>query len=118
MDSESTTYVWPRQATPSDTEQLEGWLAERGWEVDPTVYMAGAGGAAVQVRRAGAVWADGEPGLLILPAETVVWDGARIRIAPPTASPATAVPTVAVPAVARTTAAVAAASVPERCPAS
>ncbi|MCY0917445.1 hypothetical protein OS965_04535 [Streptomyces sp. H27-G5] len=118
MDSESTTYVWPRQATPSDTEQLEGWLAERGWEVDPTVYMAGAGGAAVQVRRAGAVWADGEPGLLILPAETVVWDGARIRIAPPSAVPATAVLSVAVPTVARTTAAVAAAAVPERCPAS
>ncbi|MEU9415779.1 hypothetical protein [Streptomyces sp. NPDC051000] len=87
MDSEST-YLWPRRATPSDTERLERWLAERGWEVDPTVYMAGAGGAAVQVRRAGVVWADCEPGLLILPAETVVWDGGRIRIARPAAVPA------------------------------
>ncbi|MFD6972218.1 hypothetical protein [Streptomyces sp. NPDC059949] len=82
------TYAWPRGATPSATAQLEEWLAERGWEVDPTVYMAGTAGAAVQVRRIGAAWADGEAGLLILPAETVVWDGTRMRIAPPAAVPA------------------------------
>ncbi|MFZ3475430.1 hypothetical protein ACODT3_43135 [Streptomyces sp. 4.24] len=66
--------------------QLEVWLAGHGWEVDPTVYMAGAGGAAVQVRRIEA--SDGESGLLILPAETVVWDGERMRIAPWAAVPA------------------------------
>lgn len=86
MDIEST-HVWPRGATPSDMFQLELWLAGHGWEVDPTVYMAGAGGAAVQVRRTGAAWDDGEPGLLILPAETVVWDGTRMRIAPRAAVP-------------------------------
>ncbi|MFD6465372.1 hypothetical protein [Streptomyces goshikiensis] len=61
--------------------QLVAWLAGHGWEIDPTVYMAGAGGAAVQVRRIGATGADGEAGLLILPAETVVYDGTRMRIA-------------------------------------
>ncbi|GGZ82175.1 hypothetical protein GCM10010371_47410 [Streptomyces subrutilus] len=76
-----STYAWPRGATPSDMVRLEAWLAGHGWEVDPTVYMAGAGGAAVQVRRIGAGWADGEAGLLILPAETVEWDGSRMRIA-------------------------------------
>ncbi|MFF4368303.1 hypothetical protein [Streptomyces sp. NPDC001594] len=84
MGSESTgtsTYEWPRGATPSDMIQLEAWLSAYGWEVDPTVYMAGAGGAAVQVRRMGGSWEDSEPGLLILPAETVLWDGSRIRIA-------------------------------------
>ncbi|MFJ9342230.1 hypothetical protein ACIRP0_23460 [Streptomyces sp. NPDC101733] len=65
--------------------RLEMWLAERGWEVDPTVYIAGAGGAAVQVRRIGTTWADGEAGLLILPAEKVVWNGTRMLIAPRTA---------------------------------
>ncbi|MEU2453859.1 hypothetical protein ABZ605_27750 [Streptomyces sp. NPDC012765] len=84
MDS---TYEWPRGATPGDWFQLEAWLAGYGWEVDPTVYMAGAGGAAVQVRRIGAAWADGEAGLLILPAETVMWDGERLRIAPRAAVP-------------------------------
>ncbi|MEU9161892.1 hypothetical protein AB0D29_16675 [Streptomyces sp. NPDC048424] len=68
--------------------ELEEWLAERGWEVDPTVYMAGAGGAAVHVRRVGVAWGDSEAGLLILPAETVLWDGTRMRIAPRTAVPA------------------------------
>ncbi|MFJ2752790.1 hypothetical protein [Streptomyces sp. NPDC087297] len=85
MDS---TYEWPRGATPGDMFRLESWLAGHGWEVDPTVYMAGAGGATVQVRRIGAAWADGEAGLLILPAETVVWDGTRMRIAPRAAVPA------------------------------
>lgn len=80
-------HAWPRGATPAAMAQLEEWLAERGWEVDPTVYMAGAGGAAVQVRRVGAAWADGDAGLLILPAETVVWDGTRMRIAPRAAVP-------------------------------
>ncbi|MGW4550061.1 hypothetical protein ACWEN4_27505 [Streptomyces violaceorubidus] len=87
MSSEST-YEWPRGATPSDMIQLEAWLAQHGWEVDPTVYMAGAGGAAVQVRRTGAAWQDGEAGLLILPAETVLWDGARMQIARRAAVPA------------------------------
>ncbi|MER5984326.1 MULTISPECIES: hypothetical protein [unclassified Streptomyces] len=87
MSSEST-YEWPRGATPSDMIQLEAWLAQHGWEVDPTVYMAGAGGAAVQVRRTGAAWQDGEAGLLILPAETVLWNGTRMQIAPPAAVPA------------------------------
>ncbi|MFD3546058.1 hypothetical protein ACFWUW_10645 [Streptomyces sp. NPDC058655] len=82
MDSEST-YLWPREATSSDMVRLEEWLVGRGWEVDPTVYMAGARGAAVQVRRIGADWADGEAGLLILPAETVVWDGRLMQIVPP-----------------------------------
>ncbi|MFD9726293.1 hypothetical protein [Streptomyces sp. NPDC059072] len=84
MDSDRT-YTWPRGATSSDMVRLEAWLAERGWEVDPTVYMAGAGGAAVQVRRTDAAWQDGEAGLLVLPAETVVWDGTRLRIASPAA---------------------------------
>ncbi|MGI5451107.1 hypothetical protein ACQEVM_36105 [Streptomyces sp. CA-243310] len=87
MNIEST-HVWPRGATPADMFRLEAWLAGHGWEVDPTVYMAGAGGAAVQVRRIDAAWADGEVGLLILPAETVVWDGKRMRIAPRAAVPA------------------------------
>ncbi|MFG2986546.1 hypothetical protein ACGFYQ_35785 [Streptomyces sp. NPDC048258] len=86
MDSENA-YEWPRGATQSDMHRLEAWLARHGWEVDPTVYMAGAGGAAVQVRRIDAAWADGE-GLLILPAETVMWDGTRIRVAPRAAVPA------------------------------
>ncbi|MFD3803899.1 hypothetical protein ACFWSF_22780 [Streptomyces sp. NPDC058611] len=81
MDIEST-YVWPRAATPSDMVRLETWLAVHGWEVDPTVYMAGARGAAVQVRRIGTDWADGEAGLLILPAVTMVWDGRLVQIAP------------------------------------
>ncbi|MEV7446709.1 hypothetical protein AB0O22_37145 [Streptomyces sp. NPDC091204] len=87
MDGENT-YTWPRGAAASAMTRLEEWLAERGWEVDPTVYMAGAGGAAVQVRRVGAAWGDSEAGLLILPAETVLWDGTRMRIAPRAAAPA------------------------------
>ncbi|MET9887596.1 hypothetical protein ABZZ20_31565 [Streptomyces sp. NPDC006430] len=87
MDTQST-YAWPRRAAQSDMTRLEAWLAQHGWEVDPTVYMAGAGGAAVQVRRIGASWTDGDAGLLILPAETVVWDGLRMRIAPRAAVPA------------------------------
>lgn len=38
MDSENR-YEWPRGATQSDMIRLEAWLAEHGWEVDPTVYM-------------------------------------------------------------------------------
>ncbi|MEU9982837.1 hypothetical protein [Streptomyces sp. NPDC050856] len=75
------THHWVRGAGETEMAELEKWLAERGWEVDPTVYMAGAGGAAVQIRRIGAAWEDGEPGLLILPNETVQWDGQRMRIA-------------------------------------
>jgi hypothetical protein len=44
--------------------------------------MAGARGRAVQVRRIGADWREGEAGLLILPGETVEFDGERMRIAP------------------------------------
>ncbi|GAA1111016.1 hypothetical protein [Streptomyces javensis] len=43
--------------------------------------MAGAFGRAVQVRRIGAAWQDGEAGLLILPGETVEYDGERMQIA-------------------------------------
>ncbi|MFF2197010.1 hypothetical protein [Streptomyces sp. NPDC058157] len=84
MAGESTstsTYEWPRGATPSDMIRLEAWLSAYGWEVDPTVYMAGAGGAAVQVRRRSLSGQDGEQGLLILPADTVLWDGTRMRLA-------------------------------------
>ncbi|MDX3166017.1 hypothetical protein PV516_19710, partial [Streptomyces scabiei] len=55
---------------------------------DPTVFMAGARGPAVQVRRIGSNWEDGEPGLLILPGEVVTYDGNRMYIA--TAAPDTA----------------------------
>ncbi len=75
-----STYEWPRGAEKADGEGLEHWLAARGWEVDPTVFMAGARGQAVQVRRIGAAWQDGEPGLLILPGEMVEYDGERMRI--------------------------------------
>ncbi|MFB7545129.1 MULTISPECIES: hypothetical protein [Streptomyces] len=75
------TYHWPRGATERDVAALEAWLEEHGWEVDPTVFMAGARGPAVQVRRIGAAWREGEPGLLILPAETVRWDGQRVAVA-------------------------------------
>lgn len=76
------TYHWPRSADEMDMAALEAWLAGHGWEVDPTVFMAGARGPAVQVRRVGAAWQEGEAGLLILPAETVVWNGERMVIAP------------------------------------
>ncbi|MEU9198131.1 hypothetical protein [Streptomyces hundungensis] len=78
----TSTHHWPRAAGETETAALEAWLAEHGWEVDPSVFMAGAGGAAVQIRRVGAAWQDGEPGLLILPDETVAYDGERMRIAP------------------------------------
>jgi hypothetical protein len=43
--------------------------------------MAGASGPAVQVRRVGEAWRDGEAGRLILPGEVVEYDGGRMRIA-------------------------------------
>ncbi|MGW2563038.1 hypothetical protein ACWCXB_28075 [Streptomyces sp. NPDC001514] len=43
---------------------------------------AGARGPTVQVRRIGAAWQDGEPGLFILPGETVQYDGEQMNIAP------------------------------------
>ncbi|EFL19541.1 hypothetical protein [Streptomyces sp. C] len=97
----TTTYAWPRWAEAADGEALERWLAGHGWEVDPTVFMAGGLGQAVQVRPIGpgpdgadgldgANGADGpdgeageagEAGLLILPGETVEYAGSRMRIA-------------------------------------
>ncbi|WP_333745713.1 hypothetical protein [Streptomyces sp. IBSBF 2950] len=77
------TYEWPRGASSADSAALERWLSQHGWEVDPTVFMAGARGPAVQVRRVGAAWEDGEPGLLILPGEVVEYDGNRMCIATP-----------------------------------
>ena len=79
----SCTYEWPRGASTEDAKVLEAWLAEHGWEVDPTVFMAGARGPAVQVRRIGSDWEEGEPGLLILPGEVVEYDGRRMRIVTP-----------------------------------
>ena len=73
-------FEWPRPASDEDAAALERWLAGHGWEVDPTVFMAGAQGPAVQVRRTGEAWQDGEPGLLILPGETVEFDGTRMRV--------------------------------------
>ncbi|MBW5484778.1 hypothetical protein [Streptomyces bambusae] len=78
----ASTYAWPRGATTADSWQLESWLARHGWEVDPTVFMAGALGPAVQIRRSGGTGAEGEDGLLVLPGETVEYDGERMRIAP------------------------------------
>ncbi|MGW2745050.1 hypothetical protein [Streptomyces sp. NPDC001450] len=86
----TSTYEWPRDASSEDSATLEQWLGEHGWEVDPTVFMAGARGPAVQIRRIGAAWQDGEPGLLILPGEVVEYDGDRMRIA--TRPPAAALP--------------------------
>ncbi|MGE7386905.1 hypothetical protein ACQKM2_15625 [Streptomyces sp. NPDC004126] len=100
----TTTYAWPRWAEAADGEALERWLAGHGWEVDPTVFMAGGLGQAVQVRPigpgpagadgpdapdgeagefgdAGEAGEAGEAGLLILPGETVEYAGARMRIA-------------------------------------
>ncbi|MFJ6795057.1 hypothetical protein [Streptomyces sp. NPDC091268] len=74
-------FVWPRAAQGTDSEALEGWLAEHGWEVDPTVFMAGVLGPAVQVRRIGEAGEEDEPGLLILPGEAMEYDGTRIRLA-------------------------------------
>ncbi|MEV5451295.1 hypothetical protein [Streptomyces sp. NPDC052535] len=84
----TTTFEWPRGASTGDSLALEQWLAGHGWEIDPTVFMAGASGPAVQVRRIGEAWRDGEAGLLILPGEVVQYDGARMRIAGPTVVPA------------------------------
>ncbi|MFD0353969.1 hypothetical protein ACFVHW_09490 [Streptomyces sp. NPDC127110] len=105
MESTTTTYAWPRWAEAADGEALERWLAGHGWEVDPTVFMAGGLGQAVQVRPIGPDRPDGEAGepgelgeageagelgeageageagLLILPGETVEYTGARMRIA-------------------------------------
>lgn len=78
----ASTYTWPRGAEKTDSEALERWLAGHGWEVDPTVFMAGALGPAVHVRRIGSAWQESEAGLLIVPGETVVFDGRRMRIAP------------------------------------
>ncbi|MFI8370953.1 hypothetical protein [Streptomyces sp. NPDC085466] len=77
-----STFEWPRAASGEDSAALERWLAGHGWEVDPTVVMVGAGGPAVQVRRIGGAWQDGEAGLLILPGDVVEYDGERIRVAP------------------------------------
>ncbi|MEU9267249.1 hypothetical protein AB0E04_17615 [Streptomyces sp. NPDC048251] len=79
--NETSTYQWPRGAGGADSAALEQWLVGHGWEVDPTVFMSGARGPAVQVRRIGAAWQDGEPGLLILPGEVVEYDGEQMRIA-------------------------------------
>lgn len=87
----ASTYEWPRGAERADSEALERWLDARGWEVDPTVFMAGMLGPAVQVRRIARPWQDCEAGLLILPGETVAFDGGRMRIVPRTAAPAQAV---------------------------
>ncbi|MEU5476884.1 hypothetical protein [Streptomyces mirabilis] len=86
----SCTYEWPRGASTEDAKALEAWLAEHGWEVDPTVFMAGARGPAVQVRRVGSAWEDEEPGLLILPGEVVEYDGQQVRIVTPEPETATA----------------------------
>ncbi|QKV98217.1 hypothetical protein HUT19_41590 (plasmid) [Streptomyces sp. NA02950] len=83
------TYEWPRGASSEDSAALEAWLAQHGWEVDPTVFMAGARGPAVQVRRVGSAWEDGEPGLLILPGEVVEYDGSGMRIATSASATAT-----------------------------
>lgn len=72
-------YEWPREAPDTDAAVLKQWLTGHGWEIDPTVFMTGARGPAVQVRRIGAAWQDGEPGLLILPGETVEYDGERMH---------------------------------------
>ncbi|MFD4242750.1 hypothetical protein ACFWP3_14285 [Streptomyces sp. NPDC058525] len=78
--NETSTYWWLRGAGGADSAALEQWLAGHGWEIDPTVFMSGARGPAVQVRRIGAAWQDGEPGLLILPGEVVGYDCAQMRI--------------------------------------
>ncbi|MEU6071815.1 hypothetical protein ABZ864_47185 [Streptomyces sp. NPDC047082] len=77
----TSRYTWPRGASSEDSAALEQWLGERGWEVDPTVYMAGSRGPTVQIRRIGADWQDREPGLLVLPGEVVEFEGDRMRIA-------------------------------------
>ncbi|MFD7629227.1 hypothetical protein ACFV7Q_24910 [Streptomyces sp. NPDC059851] len=88
----ASTYTWPRGAETADSEGLERWLARHGWEIDPTVFMAGVLGPAVQVRRIDGTCQDSDTGLLILPGETVVFDGERIRLrrlaAAPSGAPA------------------------------
>ncbi|MFD0267269.1 hypothetical protein ACFVGY_11810 [Streptomyces sp. NPDC127106] len=78
----ASTYTWPRGAETADGEELECWLAGHGWEIDPTVFMAGVLGPAVQVRRIDSTCREDDAGLLILPGETVVFDGERIRVRP------------------------------------
>ncbi|MFJ7591647.1 hypothetical protein ACIQZO_30585 [Streptomyces sp. NPDC097617] len=78
----STTFEWPRGAEDRDTAALELWLAVHGWEVDPTVFMADGLGPAVQVKPIGTDCPDEEPGLLILPGETVEYAQDRMRITP------------------------------------
>lgn len=41
------TYHWPRGASERDMAAVEAWLDTHGWEVDPTVFMAGARDPAV-----------------------------------------------------------------------
>ncbi|MEU2392922.1 hypothetical protein [Streptomyces sp. NPDC007369] len=77
-----STYTWPRGAEAGDSEELERWLAGHGWEIDPTVFMAGVLGPAVQVRRIDGTCGEDDGGLLILPGETVGFDGERIRVHP------------------------------------
>ncbi|MGW5421637.1 hypothetical protein [Streptomyces sp. NPDC003943] len=72
-----STFEWPQAASSENSAALERWLAEHGREIDPTVVMVGARGPAVQVRRIGLAWQDGEPGLLILPGDVVEYDGER-----------------------------------------
>lgn len=90
----STTFEWPRGAEARDTAALELWLAVHGWEVDPSVFMAGGLGPAVQVQPIGGEGQDTEPGLLILPGETVEYARDRIRIASRAAAPTAAGPPV------------------------
>ncbi|MFJ9641610.1 hypothetical protein [Streptomyces sp. NPDC101206] len=78
----ASTYTWPRGAEAADSEELERWLAHHGWEIDPTVFMAGVLGPAVQVRRIDGACPEAEAGLLVLPGETVEFDGERIRLRP------------------------------------
>ncbi|MDJ0343351.1 hypothetical protein QMK19_19695 [Streptomyces sp. H10-C2] len=77
-----TDFLWPRLAEADDTTALEAWLDARGWEIDPTIFMAGTAGPAVQVRRIGTNWQDGEDGLLILPGESVTFDAWRMCVVP------------------------------------
>ncbi|MDF9811125.1 hypothetical protein M2266_000356 [Streptomyces sp. SPB162] len=80
MGNGMTEFLWPRGADAEDTAALEAWLDARGWEIDPTIFMAGVGGPAVQVRRIGETWQDGDDGLLILPGESVTFDAWRMSV--------------------------------------
>ncbi|RSS76742.1 hypothetical protein [Streptomyces sp. WAC06614] len=77
----TSTYAWPRGAQATDSAALERWLTRHGWEVDPMVFMTGTLGPAVQIRPTIPTGPDQEPGLLVLPGETVAYDGHRMRIA-------------------------------------